>query len=116
MALVFLLMPVAALAAIYSGSQLSAWPCWPCFFSCSSGFEAETTWIQNPKAIISTILLVIAIVMLAYWNHSPVLIPPVLLAYVLLFLRHRYAYTNVRRRRMTGVILRDLHVFCRPCS
>ena len=101
-ALVFLLMPVAAVAAIYSGASFLL-GLLALFFLLLSGFEAETTWIQNPKAIISTILLVIAIVVLAYLNRSPVLIPPVLLAYVLLFLRHRYAYTNLRRRRMTGL-------------
>jgi glycosyltransferase involved in cell wall biosynthesis len=101
-ALVFLLMPVTVLAAIYSGASFLL-GLLALFFLMLSGFEAETTWIQNPKAIISTILLVVAIAVLAYWNRSPVLIPPVLLAYVLLFLRHRYAYTNLRRRRMTGL-------------
>jgi glycosyltransferase involved in cell wall biosynthesis len=108
-ALVFLLMVVAALAAIYSGASFLL-GLLALLFLLLGGYEAETTWKENPKAMITTIILVAAIIGLAYWNRSPVLIPPVLLAYVLLFLRHRYSYTSLRRRRMTGVFC-GLYVF-----
>jgi hypothetical protein len=45
-----------------------------------------------------------AITSMALYNASEWLLPPVLLAYALLFLRHRYAFTSERRRHITGLV------------
>jgi hypothetical protein len=73
------------------------------FFLALSAYEAESSWKENPKTIIGTVVLVLAIIGLAIYTKNPSVVPPVLLAYVLLFLRHRYAYNGDRRRRMTGI-------------
>jgi hypothetical protein len=65
-------------------------------------FGVESTWKSQPKAVIGTLVLVSSIVYLAYQNNSRWLIPPVLLAYALLFIRHRYAFISARRRKITG--------------
>lgn len=101
-ALVYLLIGVAAVGAIYAGATFVL-PLLALFFLFLIGYETESTWQQNPKAIIGTIVLVAAIVALAFFTGSYWLVPPVLLAYLLLFLRHRYAYGSERRRRMTGI-------------
>lgn len=45
------------------------------------------------------------VVWLAFVHHMKGILPPLLLGYLLLFLRHRYAYTNERLRRLSGVVL-----------
>jgi hypothetical protein len=67
-------------------------------------FEVETTWHTQPKAIIATTVLIAAIIGLAFYNDTKWVIPPVLLAYALLFVRHRYSFTSPRRKRITGVV------------
>ena len=101
-ALAYLLIGTAAVGAIYAGATFVL-PLLALLFLMLSGYEAESTWRRNPKATIGTIILVASIVVLAYSSNSPWLIPPVLLAYLLLFLRHRYAYGSERRRQMTGI-------------
>jgi glycosyltransferase involved in cell wall biosynthesis len=102
-ALVFLLIVMALASAWFAGRSFVV-TVLTLVFLVLAQFEAESTWKMNPKFKIATILLVGTIVYLAYrgWNRS--LIPPVLLAYVLLFVRHRYAFTTERRRRITGIV------------
>jgi glycosyltransferase involved in cell wall biosynthesis len=102
-ALVFLLIAITAAAAWYAGRPFVLMLL-TLLFLLLVQFEVESTWKTQPKAIIATILLVGSIVYLAYRNHGRWIIPPVLLAYVLLFVRHRYAFTTERRRRITGVV------------
>ena len=71
------------------------------FFLLLAQFEVESTWRTQPKAIMATVGLVGSIIYLAWRNNSHWLIPPVLLAYVLLFVRHRYVFTSKRRRYIT---------------
>jgi len=66
-------------------------------------FEVEGTWRLQPKLIIATTMLIVSIVALALYNNRKLLIPPVLLAYALLFLRHRYSLTQ-RRKEITGMV------------
>jgi GT2 family glycosyltransferase len=101
-ALVYVLIAVAAAGAIYTGTAFVL-PLLALMFLGLSGYETETTWKNNPKATIGTMILVAVIVTLALHSKNYWLLPPVLLAYLLLFLRHRYAYGSERRRRMTGV-------------
>ncbi len=67
---------------------------------------ARTQW--GSIAIVS---MVAAIAVLAFWNRTPWLLPPVLLTYPLLYLRRRYAYTRLRLRRATGLIC-GMYVAC----
>jgi glycosyltransferase involved in cell wall biosynthesis len=102
-ALVFLLLGVAAAAAWYAGSAFILMLLTILFLTLAQ-FEVETTWHTQPKAKIATTLLIASIIGLAYYNNTKWLIPPVLLAYGLLFLRHRYSFTTLRRRRITGAV------------
>lgn len=45
------------------------------------------------------------LVCLAWTHRMKGIVPPVLLGYLLLFLRHRYAYSNEKARRWTGFLL-----------
>ena len=102
-ALVFLLIAIAAGAAFYAGRPFVL-ALLTMLFLVLSQFEVESTWKTRPKAMIGTLALVAGIIYLAYQDHSPWLIPPVLLAYGLLFIRHRYAFITERRRRITGLV------------
>jgi glycosyltransferase involved in cell wall biosynthesis len=100
-ALVYILMITVVAGAISSGATFIL-PLLALLFLVLSSYEAESTWTNNPRAIAGTVVLVATIVGLAMATQQFWLAPPVLLAYLLLFLRHRYAY-NERRRRMTGI-------------
>jgi glycosyltransferase involved in cell wall biosynthesis len=102
-ALVFLLIAVAAAGVLYEGRSFLL-TLLTLLFLFLVQFEVESTWKTQPKAIIGTIVLLSSIVALAYRDGDHWLIPPVLLAWVLLFIRHRYAFTDLRRRRITGVV------------
>jgi len=101
-ALVFLLIGVAAAAAWFAGTSFILMLL-TLLFLVLAQFEVETTWATQPKALIATTVLIASIIGLAYYNNSKLIIPPVLLAYGLLFLRHRYSFTTLRRRQITGV-------------
>jgi glycosyltransferase involved in cell wall biosynthesis len=100
-ALVFLLIAMAAGAAWYAGRSFVL-TLLSILFLVLAQFEVESKWKTHPKAFVGTLALVGLILVLAY-KTSPWLIPPVLLAYMLLFVRHRYAFTTERRRRITGI-------------
>ena len=101
-ALVYLLIGTCVAGALYTGTMFVL-PLLVLLFLVLAGYETEATWSRNPKATVGTILLVLLILLLAYQSRSYWLLPPVLLAWLLLFLRHRYAYGSERRRRMTGM-------------
>ena len=101
-ALVFLLIAIAAATVVYAG-EMFLFSLLVLLFLLMSGFEAETTWRHQPKASVAIAVLIAAIVFLAWQTGNALVAPPVLLTYVLLFLRHRYAYGSERRRRMTGI-------------
>jgi hypothetical protein len=101
-ALVFILIGIAAAAAWYSGLSFILMLLTMLFLVLSQ-FEVESTWKTQPKVRILTFVLMAAITAMALYNKSDWLIPPVLLAYALLFLRHRYAFNSERRRQITGL-------------
>ncbi len=101
-ALVYILIALAGAGAWYAGRPFILMLV-TLLFLVLSQFEVESTWKTQPKVIVSTMLLVGAILFLAYRNNSRWLIPPVLLAYLLLFVRHRYAFTSKRRQQITGI-------------
>lgn len=102
-ALMFPLMAMAFFGVLYAG-QSFVLSLLTLLFLFLVQFEVESTWKTNPKVIIATIVLMGAIVFLAYRQWNRWLIPPVLLTWVLMYLRHRYAFTTPRRRRITGMV------------
>jgi hypothetical protein len=102
-ALVFLLIAMAGVATARAGRSF-ALSIATLLFLFLAQFGVESTWRMRPKAMIATLGLAGLIVYLAYETFSAWLIPPVLLAYALLFLRHRYAVDNLRLRTISGVI------------
>jgi glycosyltransferase involved in cell wall biosynthesis len=101
-ALVFILIGVAAAAAWYAGSSFVLMLLILLFLVLAQ-FEVESTWRTQPKLIIATTALILSIVAMALYNHATLLIPPVLLAYILLFLRHRYSLSQ-RRKEISGLV------------
>jgi hypothetical protein len=102
-ALVFLLIAMAGVATVRAGRSFTL-SLVTLLFLFLAQFGVESTWRMRPKAMIATLGLAGLIVYLAYKGHSRWLIPPVLLSYALLFLRHRYAFTDKRIRTISGVI------------
>jgi glycosyltransferase involved in cell wall biosynthesis len=101
-ALVFILIAVASAAAWYAGSSFILMLL-TLLFLVLAQFEVESTWRTQPKLIVATTALILSIVAMALYNHAIVLIPPVLLAYILLFLRHRYSLSQ-RRKEISGLV------------
>ena len=101
-ALVFILLGIAAAAAWFAGLPFILMLL-TILFLVLSQFEVESTWKTQPKVRILTFILMATIVSLSFYSQSEWLIPPVLLAYAMLFLRHRYAFTTERRRHITGI-------------
>jgi glycosyltransferase involved in cell wall biosynthesis len=101
-ALVFMLLGIAAAAAWFAGLPFILMLLTMLFLVLSQ-FEVESTWRTQPKVRILTFILIATIVSLSFYSESEWLIPPVLLAYAMLFLRHRYAFTTERRRHITGI-------------
>lgn len=102
-ALVFLLLAIAAAGAWYAGSPFILMLLTLLFLTLIP-FWVETTWKTKPKAAIAATIQMAAIGILSYYNNNNWLIPPVFLAYALLFVRHRYSFTSVRRKQITGMM------------
>jgi len=102
-ALVLVLVLFAAVAAIYVGQSFLL-PLFALLFIALLAYEAEAVSLGgSPRAMAGLGTLIAIIGILAYRNGHFGIFPPLLLAFVLLFLRHRYAYVGERRRRMTGI-------------
>ena len=101
-ALVFILIGITAATAWYAGSSFILMLL-TLLFLVLAQFEVESTWRTQPKLIVATTVLIGSIIGMAFYNNTKWLIPPVLLAYVLLFLRHRYSLTQ-RRKEITGLV------------
>ena len=101
-ALVFILIGITAVTAWFAGSSFILMLL-TLLFLVLAQFEVESTWRTQPKLIVATTVLIGSIIAMAFYNNTKWLIPPVLLAYVLLFLRHRYSLTQ-RRKEITGLV------------
>jgi glycosyltransferase involved in cell wall biosynthesis len=102
-ALVFLLLGMTAFAAVRWGGAFLA-PLFALLFLQLSRYWLESASpSDSQRGALSVGLTIASIVALAFWNGMPALAMPLLLAYVLLFLRHRYAYRrgSPERRRTT---------------
>ncbi len=105
-ALVFILVALTGVCTVMLGATMLL-PLLALLFLLLSRYEAGAPLNLRSKAVQVTILLVATIVGLAWWNGHLELIPPVLSAYALVFLRHRYSYTvkNERRHRITRQVI-----------
>jgi glycosyltransferase involved in cell wall biosynthesis len=104
-ALVFLMLGIAGLTSIRWGGYFLA----PLFALVL--FLLARYWVdaasprQSKTGMIALTATIAGIVWMAYAEHMPGLVYPVVLGYLLLFLRHRYAYATYSRRRLTGALL-----------
>jgi glycosyltransferase involved in cell wall biosynthesis len=73
--------------------------------------QVSSRGASRRPAMIATLVMVSALVYLAVHTYSYGLLPPVLLAYVLLFLRHRYAFASSKRKRITGLFCGGYLIF-----
>lgn len=101
-ALVFLLLALSAYAAVRWGGAFLV-PLFALLFLQLSRYWVEATSpAESRTGVVWITLTVAAIVTLGFLNGMPALAMPLMLAYVLLFLRHRYAYRKGSpERRLT---------------
>lgn len=102
-ALVFLLILIAAFTTLHRGRSFTL-AMLTLLFLLLAQFGVESRWRTQPKAMLAMLGLMGSIVYLAFVTYSRWLIPPVLLAYALLFVRHRYAFKTQNARRISGAI------------
>ena len=101
-ALVYILIAITAVTAWYVGSSFILMLL-VLLFLVLAQFEVESTWRTQPKLIVATTVLIASMIGMAFYNHTKWVIPPVLLAYLMLFLRHRYSLTK-RGKQITGLV------------
>lgn len=103
-ALVFLLLGGAALLTIYwQGYFLT--PLFALTFFLIGRHWVEASDKKPQRAILSLTVAMGLLVCLAYSYHMLGIVPPVVLGYVLLFVRHRYAMSSMKRLQRTGLFL-----------
>jgi glycosyltransferase involved in cell wall biosynthesis len=104
-ALVFLMLGIAALTSIRWGGFFIT-PLFALVFIVLARYWVDAASPrQSRRGLIAFTILIGGIVWLSYAMHMPGLVYPVVLGYVLLFLRHKYAYASYRWRRLTGALL-----------
>jgi glycosyltransferase involved in cell wall biosynthesis len=104
-AMVFLMLGVAALTSIRWGGYFLT-PLFALLFFLLSRYWVEAASPRESKAgLLAFTATAGAIVWMAWALDMPGLVYPVALGYLLLFLRHKYAYATYGRRRLTGVLL-----------
>jgi glycosyltransferase involved in cell wall biosynthesis len=102
-ALVYLLVLMAGWATLRNGRSFTL-SILTLLFLFMAQFGVESTWKKQPKALAAMFGLMGSIVYLAWVTRSRWLIPPVLIAYPLLFVRHRYAFRSKRARTIAGAL------------
>ncbi|HEY7335065.1 MAG TPA: glycosyltransferase [Bryobacteraceae bacterium] len=102
-ALVFLLILMAAFATLRNGRSF-ALSLLTLLFLLLAQFGVESRWRTQPKAMLAMLGLMASIVGLAWAADGRWLIPPVLIAYAALFVRHRYAFKSTRARKISGAL------------
>jgi hypothetical protein len=102
-ALAFLIVGMASLLAIYWHGYFLT-PLFTALFFLLSCYWVESAQPHSRTVIFSVAGIVAAIIGLAYMHHMLGLIPLVLLACLLLYMRYHY-YSDQRRRKSTGVLL-----------
>ncbi|MDQ6678347.1 MAG: hypothetical protein M3Z09_13765, partial [Acidobacteriota bacterium] len=104
-ALVFVVMGFAMMLAIYWRGYFLT-PLFTVLFVLLSRYWLAAMAGPKPRVFVAAILIVIAIIIaLAYRYHMLGLIPLMLVGSLLIFLRHRYAASNMRTLQRTGVVI-----------
>ena len=105
-ALVFVMLAMAMLLAVYWHGYFLT-PLFALVFFLLSRYWVDGTGADTrPKSVIATMTVALGtIVALAYRFDMLMLIPPVLLGYILLFLKHRYSRADKRSSKVIGVFL-----------
>ena len=104
MALVFILASLGAYLAVTRGALFLV-PLFATFFILLSYYWLECTK-ENAKIVISLMVGVMAVIaVLAYICHVWLIIPMILLAWIALFSRHRYAYQYSAWSKWTGIVI-----------
>jgi glycosyltransferase involved in cell wall biosynthesis len=80
-------------------------PLFAIFFVLLSGYWIEGSENQSRFVMVLMVSVLGLIVVLSYWFHMYPIIPLVLVAWIALFTRHRYAYTGEKRLRWTGMLV-----------
>jgi GT2 family glycosyltransferase len=70
-------------------------------------------WVDAPgkRVALSMSVVLWLTVALAWWNNMTALAPALVTSYVLLIVRHKFFYSNLRRQRMSGIVY-GLFVVC----
>ena len=103
-ALVFILIALAVYLAISRGAYFLV-PLLATFFILLSYYWLECSKDQSKTVMRLMVAIMGAIIGLAYLSHMLLIIPMMLLAFIGLFARHRYAYPYSVWQRWTGVIV-----------
>jgi glycosyltransferase involved in cell wall biosynthesis len=104
-ALTFVLMGFTTAAGIYWGWYFFTPLMAVVFFLLARYWLESATRHRSKAAMVVMTILIAAISWLAHLHDMRGILPPLLLGYLLLFLRHRHTYANERNRRITGMIL-----------
>jgi glycosyltransferase involved in cell wall biosynthesis len=105
-ALVFLMLGTAALTAIrWKGYFLTPLFALVFFLLARYWVDAASARPSRRGGLAAFSVAIAAIVWMSYTMDMPGLVYPVVLGYLMLFLRHRYAYASYRWRRLTGALL-----------
>lgn len=104
-ALAFLLVAFTAAAAIFWGWYFFTPMLAVVLFVLARYYVEPASPGPSRTALLFLTLAIGAVVWLAFAHRMKGILPPLLLGYLLLFLRHRYAYATERFRRLSGMAL-----------
>ncbi len=104
-ALAFLLVGFTTAAAVYWGWYFIT-PMLGVFFILMARYWLEPFVQPHSKSLVIVMGALVGVIgWRAFVDRIPGLLPPLVLAYLLLVLRHRYAHSDRRRLRFTGILL-----------
>jgi len=104
-ALAFLLMAFTAAAAAFWGWYFLT-PMMALLFMLLAPYWLELGQGPRSKSLPVVMGLLIGLMVWRAYAHRMIgVVPPLILAYLMLILRHRYAYSDERKRRLTGIVL-----------
>lgn len=103
-ALAFLLLAASTVGAfIYGGYFLT--PLFALVFFLLGTYWLDTAIQAHGTPVSIAMTSVLALIVILAWLHGMLgIIPPIVFGYLLLFLRHRYAYQTDARQHMTGAL------------
>jgi hypothetical protein len=103
-ALVFLLVLSSALVAVYWRGYVLA-PIFAVVLVLLSRYWVDAALTRNRFAMAAMTLSILALVLMSVAYHMLALVPPVVLAYTVLFLKHRYTRDGSKRGRLLAFLV-----------